>query len=72
MLALLGDHLFSSGIWVWSAVAQGQLQGTDRNPPLILDDPIVQKIVVQSFQRVPGSLWESTGITLLFPLLLSV
>ena len=28
---LLGDQLSLSGVWVWRAVAQGQLQGTDRH-----------------------------------------
>ena len=29
--ALLGDQFSQGGIWVWRAVAQGQLQGTDGN-----------------------------------------
>jgi hypothetical protein len=28
---LLGDQISPGGIWVWTAVAQGQLQGTDGN-----------------------------------------
>jgi hypothetical protein len=28
---LRGDPLYPGGIWVWRAVAQGQLQGADEN-----------------------------------------
>jgi hypothetical protein len=31
VLVLLGDQFSPGRIWVWRAVAQGQLQGTDRN-----------------------------------------
>jgi hypothetical protein len=42
--ALLGDEFFPGGIWVWIAVALGQLSVADRNQsvpvPVLFLDPV--------------------------------
>jgi hypothetical protein len=51
VLVLLEDQFSWGGIWVWRAVAQGQLQGVDRN----------QKIPVSGCSLVLVSRWLWAG-----------
>jgi hypothetical protein len=43
--ALLGDQLSPSGIWVWRAMAQSQLWGTDGNQKH-MGDFIIQNVMI--------------------------